>query len=206
MTDQTPMPRIWIYNDANCASFFKENSSLFQNSSPELIIEISQGPVFAHYFNMESPANFPGIAGLLNAENTPLDFAMQVIDSDYPILFAPAQPSSPTILGSALRAIMHHPERPARTDIFIELGLLEDLLPWLHGFSGIGIVYGLASAPSPTLMETIKKLCNEELLSSAEWLGFKAYFSDPVPPTEEEQGLIEKSLESLPGGGLIHTN
>ena len=195
---------LWIFNEASAGAFLTKDAPLFKGDLPELIVEVSGGPVLAHYFNLDAPADFPGIAGLLHPGNSPDDFAMKVNGCDFPVLFAAAQPLPGSVLGSALQMLQRHPEMQGqRCDVFVEFSVLDTILPWLHGFDRVGMLLGLSAAPSARWIQDIQTLCTEELIRPDTWAGLNAYFPHGYEPTSDERKLIEESLRVIPNSSIV---
>ncbi len=204
MNELAKSPRLWFFNNPDCAYFISEDTQFYKENKPDRIVEIATGSLLARYFNLDCPTDYPGIIGYINANWTLGDLSITPSETQVPLIFSPPTRQPTTTLGSALQALQDKTPSNETIDIFIEISLLGELLPWLHGFSGIGILYSMNFGPSTELVNTLKKVKEEGLLKATPWLGLWAYANENRLDQGSEQVLaIEESLNLLPKSQLI---
>jgi len=197
----TLKPRIWVTNDPCSAAFLKEGSNLFNSSSPRIIVEVSEHPSLASCFGLDTPTSFPGITGLLQEATLLKDLSVLPSEDALPIVFAGGKPASLSAIGSALRKIQARTEDGVQVEILIEIESIIPLLPWLHGFGGIGMLYSLGHSPNQGFEECIQSICEENYLEHEAWNGLLAYDSEHTTSNINDEIIAE--LKAVPNSTVL---
>ncbi|MEM7789853.1 MAG: hypothetical protein AAF546_00495 [Verrucomicrobiota bacterium] len=195
-------PRIWVSNDPCCGAFLKEGSILFNSDTPRIVVEVTEYPSLAPFFGLETPIGFPGVSGIL-AEGISLE-SLSILPPDgaFPIVFASGQPKSLSAIGSALRKIQAKTEEGVQVEIIIETESIQALLPWLHGFGGIGILYSLDHAPNKNYERFVDSICEEDYLQHETWNGLYAYLASGTAGKEIDESVTGR-LKEVPNSVLL---
>ena len=183
--------RLWIYNDASCAALLKNSSELFQGQAPKFVVEVASAPNFEYYFGFQSPAGFPGICGILSQDLTLDDIAVSVNEAHPKIIFAPNSGAPASLLGSALANLSRDESLGKDVELFVEVSLVPELIPWLSATTEIGVVLDLSVAPEKEFVDSMQLLTERELITSDRWIGLKIYDSRDGSFDEADESKLE---------------
>lgn len=204
----TPPPSlsVIIFHDPSVLSHLGSDSPLFEASSPRLIVEFSAAPILASGLDLDTPAAYPGPAGLLSPDSVPSDLAIACPALACPAILAPGRRIGLSVLGAVLRRLGTDVSLPSPTVALVDAKIAPALAPWLAYCSRLGVAVDLGLPFTAELASTLTALDNESLLDPVRWSGFSGYFSDHHHPTEVELASASKELRQFPGGRLLESS
>ncbi len=204
MSQATHPLHIWIFNDASVVSLLNAGSPLWDDGIPPgLIVELSAHPTLAYALDLETPASYPGVAGLLGHSTAPGDLVVRLPNVSIPAILAPAGPLTPATAAAALRRLAADHRVIGRRIVLVEASLAPALAPVLAACGRLGVVWDLSAPPGPRLDELLAALAAENLLRDASWAGLLAYFSPDHHATADEQAAAAAALSALPSARLL---
>lgn len=190
--------KIWIYNDTSCTSLLRRGSPFYESNPPALLVEISRGTAFEYAFGLQSAPGFPGICGLKSPGTTIDDLSVSVGDDFPPIIFSPNPELGAPVLGSALGDLLRLDQSHGNIELFIDLHLVESLLPWLSAASQVGLLLDMSAAPEDELVASIERFIERELIAPGKWAGLVVYDSKDNSFANGDAGMIQRlGLESI---------
>lgn len=169
--------RLWLYNDTSCAALLKSGSALYPEQLPRFVVEVATAPNFEYVFGYQSPTGFPGVCGILSPGLGLEDVSVSVGEHYPKIVFAPNSSPSLALLGGAIADLARDESIDGEVDLFIEIGLVGELLPWLSATTQIGVLLDLSVAPEQEFVAAMALLKERELIVPERWCGLKVYDS-----------------------------
>ena len=203
MSTPTMPLHIWIFNDASVADLLAPGSPLWGKTVPSLIAEVAERPTLAHTLDLETPATYPGMAGLLGRTTKPADLVVKLPGTQLPAILAPAQMLTPAVWAAAIRRLATDTRIDGPRLLLVDAALLPSLVSVLVRAQRIGLVWDLSTPPGDDLGQLLEGLTTEGLLSSTQWAGLLGYFSADHGMHPEEARAAELSLHSLPGARML---
>jgi hypothetical protein len=194
---------IWIFNDASIASLLQPDPPLWPGFKPAIIAEVSDRPALAYSLDLETPAAYPGIAGLLGPSTAPADLAVRLPRLQIPAILAPAQSLNASVWLAALRRLAHDPRITGPRIVLVDAALAPSLAPVLALADRIGLAWDLSTPPGAPLQALMQVLAQDGILRPETWAGIAAYFSADHVPAADELSSAQTTLAALPGGRLL---
>lgn len=203
MSSSAQSLHVWIFNDASVASILRPDSPLWPDSIPGLLAELAPRPVLAHALDLETPATYPGLAGLLGPSTAPADLVIRLPDLPFPAILASAQPLSAASTIAAVRRLASDSRVFGPRVLLVESSIVGDILPALASADRIGLAWDLSTPPGPQLQNLLALLAGENLLRPATWAGLLAYFSPDHQASDQERAAAAAALAPLPSARLL---
>lgn len=204
MNHPTQPLHIWIFNDASVSCLLNAKSPLWPDFTPGLLAELSSSPVLAHTLNLETPAGYPGLAGLLGSSTSPADLAVRLPDLSIPAILSPAQALSPATAFAAIRRLRVDPRIQGTRLLLLEASLVADYLPGLACVDQLGILWDMSSPPGAPVQNLLSGLEREILQLPGKWAGLLGYFSPDHHASAGEIEAAAESMKALPSARMIH--
>lgn len=195
---------VWIFNDSSVVSLLRPGSPLWDDGvAPGLIVELSPHPTLAYALDLETPAAYPGVAGLLGGATAPADLVVRLPDVSIPAILAPAAPLSAATVTASLRRLATDARITGRRMVLVEASLAPSLAPALAACARLGVVWDLSATPGQGLEELLSALAAENLVRDDTWAGLLSYFSPDQEATAQERSAATVALASLPSARLL---
>jgi len=152
----------------------------------DLLVECDAHPSLGYVLNLETPANYPGVAGLLGG----VDLSALAHPTDAlpaPILLAPGAPVSPAALRAALARLLRPDDRLRAVTLLVPVGQARALGAALALAHRVAIAWDTAALPHEELLDFARWFAAERLLDSAAFAGVHAYHLGPAVPAHERR-------------------
>jgi len=169
------------------------------------LVELAPRPTLAFALNQETPAHYPGLAGLLGG--LPLaDLALAHARLPAPLVPAPGAPVALATLRAALCVLR---EKAAAADHLTLLVHVDDapaLGACLHLADRFGIAWDALAHPETGLLDFARWLRDEALLTAANFSGLMPYSATPLDASAARHAnrLSRLFAESAPGATQAH--
>jgi hypothetical protein len=147
--------------------------------SGDLLVECAPTPALGYVLSLETPANYPGLVGLLGG----VDIASLAHASDRlpaPIILAPGTASLPAAARSALALLPRPDERLHHLTLLVPLSYASTLGAALAVASRFTIAWDVSEFPHEELTEFARWLGRERLVDRGSLEGVIAYASQPL--------------------------
>lgn len=166
-----------FFNDASVAAFL--NSAAGRPFAGELLVECALAPTLCFGLNVETPPNFPGIAGLLGGvEVGTLAHGTDLLPA--PVVFAPGAPVSATAARSALQRLERTDTRLTAISLLVPMEAARTFGASLAIADRHLIAWDATSAPSDTLVDFARWLATEQLIGAHNFAGLFAYATSAI--------------------------
>ncbi|HVS52940.1 MAG TPA: hypothetical protein VHD62_11355 [Opitutaceae bacterium] len=147
----------------------------------DLLVECSLQPTLGFALNLETPANYPGLAGLLGETDIgALAHAAEQLPA--PIVLAPGAPASLTALRSALATLRRPDPRLKTVTLLIPFEMAKPLGAALALADRFAIAWDAAAFPHEALLDFARWLRDEKLLHAENFAGLFPYAAAPLDP------------------------
>jgi hypothetical protein len=156
----------------------------------DLLVECAPHPALGYGLNLETPANYPGLAGLLGE----VDLGTLAHPTDAlpaPILLAPGYPVSALALRAALARLLRPDNRLATITLLVPVGDVRLFGAALALADRFALAWDAAAFPHDDLLDFARWLAAEKLLTAGNFAGLFAYVT--TPPT----GAHDRRLAGL---------
>jgi hypothetical protein len=194
---------IWIFNDASIAFLLRPDSPLWADFTPGVLVELADRPTLAHAFDLETPANYPGAAGLLGTTTTPADLVVRLATIPTPTILAPSQPLTPATAIAALRRLAPDTRIEGPRVVLLDAALAPAITPALAYATRLGIAWDLSTPPGRELPRLLDALSAESLVRPETWAGLIGYFSPDHAATPEEYASASAAFAALPAARVL---
>lgn len=171
-----------FFSDATVGAFLATAAG--REFGGDLLIECGQRPALSYLLNVETPLNYPGLAGLLGG----VDIGALAHPSEKlpaPILFAAGAPVSPLALRSALPLLRRPDERLAAITLLVAFADARELGAALSCADRFAIAWDVDAYPHEELGAFAKWVGQEKLLTTANFAGLFPYGSAPLDPAQQ---------------------
>ncbi len=171
----------------------------------DLYIELSTRPALAFALNRETPAHFPGLAGLLGG--LPLqELALSIDRLPAKLIPAPGSAPDPAVLRDALGLLRSRPDAPAHITLLVPVAQAAVLGAALHLADRFAIAWDANQAPETDLLEFARWARAEHLLAPATFAGLFPYSPIPLDASGARHAsrLAKLFAESAPTATLAH--
>ena len=157
----------------------------------DLLVECAPHPGLGYVLNLETPANYPGLAGLLGGGDLgTLAHSTDALPA--PILLAPGAPVSPLALRAALARLLRPDQRLPAITLLVPVGDAPLFGAALALADRFAIAWDAAAFPHDELLEFARWLAAEKLLAADNFAGLFAYVTTPPTPDHAQRlaGLL----------------
>lgn len=147
----------------------------------DLLVECASRPALGYALNLETPANYPGVAGLLGG----VDIGTLAHPTDAlpaPILLAPGAPVSPLAIRAALSRLARPDERLRAVTLLVPVSEARILGAALALADRFAIAWDTTGFPHEELIDFACWLTTEKFLTPANFAGLHAYTTAPAAP------------------------
>jgi hypothetical protein len=152
----------------------------------DLLVECAPTPALGFALSLETPANYPGIVGLLGGT----DIASLAHESDRlpaPIVLAPGTPVQPSATRAALAALAAPDDRISRLTLLVPLGHAAALGAALALARDCTLAWDVSEFPHEEVLEFARWLGRERLFTREQFAGVIAYASQPISPAHSQR-------------------
>jgi hypothetical protein len=184
MSRPAPQLTCVFFSDVSVASFL--NTAAGRPLAGDLLVECGRHPALGFILNVETPANFPGLAGFLGG----VDIGALAHPTDRlpaPILLAPGTPVSAAAWRAAIARFRRPDDRLDAVTLLVPLGDARELGAALAGADRFAIAWDTAAFPHEELTEFGTWLAAEKILTGENFAGLFPYSIEPQDPTHEQR-------------------
>ncbi len=145
----------------------------------ELLVECAPLPSLGFALNLETPVNYPGLAGLLGGvEVASLAHASERLP--VPIVLAPGAASTPDATRAALTLLSRPDAKLQHIALLVPMGHAPRLGAALAVASAFTLAWDVSEFPQAELIDFAQWLDREHLLDRSSFAGVIAYASQPI--------------------------
>ena len=181
-----PAPRITcLFHDSTAVVAFL-NSPEGRALGGDLLVECSAEPALGLVLNLETPTNYPGVAGLLGG----VDLGTLAHPSDHlpaPIILAPGARVSPAAIRDALSRLQRQDERLAAITLLVPVAEARGLGSALAVAERFLIAWDITSYPHEELVDFAHWLAAERLCDEDNFSGLFPYAQGKVEPAHAQR-------------------
>ncbi len=173
-----------FFTDPSLPAFL--NTSAGRALAGDLLVECALQPALGYALNLETPANYPGVAGLLGG----VDLGTLAHPTDAlpaPILLAAGAPVSLLALRAALARLARPDDRLRAVTLLVPVSDARSLGAALALADRFAIAWDVSSFPHEELVEFVRWLGREKLLTAVNFAGLHAYTSSPVSTSHTQR-------------------
>lgn len=179
-------PRITclFFSDATVPVFL--NTATGRTFAGDLLVECGLRPALSFLLNVETPANYPGVAGLLSG----VDVGTLAHPSDRlpaPILLAAGAPVSATAIRSSLELLRRPDERIQAVTLLVPVADARSLGAALAVADRHAIAWNARAFPHEELVDFARWLGTERLLTPENFAGCFAYSPEILEPVHAQK-------------------
>ncbi len=194
-----PPPKITclFFSDVSVAAFLHTPAG--RPFAGDLLVECGPRPALAFALNVETPANYPGVAGLLGG----VDVGTLAHPTDKlpaPILLAPGSPAAPAALRAGLALLRRGDDRLDAVTLLVPVAHARELGAALAHADRFAIAWDAAAFPHEELTDFARWLAAEKLLTAENFAGLHSYATEPVARAHAEriQALLAPLTARVP--------
>ena len=181
-----PPPRITcLFHDTTTVTAWL-NGATGRAFAGDLLVECGLQPALGFVLNLETPPNYPGIAGLLGgADIGTLAHPSQQLPA--PIILAPGATVSRPAIRAALPLLRRPDDRLAAITLLVPLSEARGLGSALAVAERFGIAWDAAAMPHEELVEFGRWLANERLINDVNFAGLIPYTTAALEPAHAKR-------------------
>lgn len=181
-----PPPRLTclFYTDISVVAFL--NAPAGRALVGDLLVECGARPALGFVLNLETPANFPGIAGLLGG----VDVGTLAHPTDKlpaPILLASGMPVDAVALRAGIARLRRPDDRLDHVTLLVPIGQARLLGAALASADRFAIAWDVAAFPHAELTEFSAWLAAEKFLTAENFAGLHPYAGEPLAAPHAQQ-------------------
>ena len=143
----------------------------------EVLVEVALFPTLSYALGMETPAEYPGVAGVLAGRSSLDSLAVQAQGLAKPIVLAPGSGISAAAMDSAI-AHLRDSEGGRRITLLLHVSEWPGLSHAVSCVDRLVVAWDLADMPSDNLPELAAFVAREGLVSKPYWGGFLPYVDE----------------------------
>lgn len=192
MNARPPALTCLFFNELTLPVFL--NSPAGRPLAGDLLVECGLRPALSFVLNVETPANYPGIAGLLGGVDVG-SLAHPTPRLPAPIVLAPGTAVAATAARSALGLLARPDERLTAVTLLVPMHEARGFGAALAAASRHAIAWDAAACPHEELAEFTRWLAAEKLLTAENFAGLFPYATAPLEATHRQRLATE--LKSL---------
>lgn len=170
----------------------------------DLLVECATYPFLGFTLGVETPAGYPGLAGLLGGNDLgSLAHATDRLPA--PVILAPGAPVGPAALRSALARLRRADDRVKHITLLVPFAEARALGAALGVADRFAVAWDISELPHAELLEFARWLADEPLFEPAAFAGVFAYASEPLDPAHVQRLVPLLAPLAVPGApsGLI---
>jgi hypothetical protein len=197
MTRPAPTITCLFYSDASVASFLATPSG--RACAGDILVECSARPALGFALGVETPVNYPGIAGLLGgADLGALAHAADRLPA--PIVLAPGTVAAVPALRTSLAHLRRPDDRISAVTLLVAIADAIDLGAALAVADRFAIAWDVAAFPHRELVTFAQWLAAERLFTAENFIGLYPYGGEPIDTshTERLQALLAPVSARVP--------
>lgn len=179
-------PRITcLFHDAPTVTSFLQTAE-GRAFGGDLLVECSSVPALGFVLNLETPPNYPGVAGLLGG----VDLGTLAHPSENlpaPIILAPGSRVSPAALRSALARLERPDERLAAITLLVPIGEARALGSALAVAERFAIAWDASAFPHEELIDFARWFATEQLGDEESFAGLFPYTTTKLEPAHSQR-------------------
>lgn len=179
-------PRITclFFSDATVPAFL--NTATGRTFAGDLLVECGLRPALSFLLNVETPANYPGVAGLLGgADMGTLAHPSERLPA--PILLAAGTAVSPAAVRSSLELLCRPDERLQAVTLLVPMLDARSLGAALAIADRFAIAWNTQAFPHEELLDFARWLGGEKLLNPENFAGCFAYAPDKLESVHRQK-------------------
>lgn len=188
-----------FFQDATAPAFL--NSAAGRDLAGDLLVECGLRPTLSFALNIETPANYPGVSGLLGG----VDIGTLAHPTDRlpaPIVFSSGAPVSPAAVRSGIELLRRPDSRLKAITLLVPISDARALGATLSVAERMAIAWNVSAFPHEELTDFGRWLGTEPLLTAENFAGCFGYSPEPL-----ESGHATRAaalFQEFPGlrGGL----
>lgn len=181
-----PAPRITtLFHDSPVVTVFL-NSAAGRGFAGDLLVECAAQPALGFVLNLETPANYPGIAGLLGGTDIGT-LAHPTDQLPAPIILAAGSPVSRTALRAALALLQRPDERLAAITFLVPMAEARTLGSALAISDRFAIAWEVTGYPHEELVDFARWLASEGLCDEENFAGLFPYSKGKIDPAHAQR-------------------
>jgi hypothetical protein len=184
MSRLPPKVTCLFFSDVSVAAFL--NTTAGRTLAGDLLVECSRHPALGYLLNVETPANFPGVTGLLGGVDVGT-LAHPAERLPAPIILAPGMPVSTAALRAALACFRRADDRLDAVTLLVPLAHARELGAALAGAERFAIAWDVAAFPHEELVEFATWLAGEKLLTAENFAGLFPYAIERQDPAHVQR-------------------
>jgi hypothetical protein len=162
------------------------NSSAGQPLAGDLLVECAPAPALGFALSLETPVNYPGLAGLLGG----VDAASLAHTTDRlpaPIVLAPGAAITASAMRTALNLLPASDANLPHLTLLVPLEHAPAMGATLALASRFTIAWDVAEFPHEELLNFARWLGREHLIDPSNFAGVLAYSSQPLPAAQAQR-------------------
>jgi hypothetical protein len=184
MTRSAPSITCLFYSDASVADFLQTPAG--RACAGDLLVECSTRPTFGYVLSVETPSNYPGIAGLLGgADLGTLAHAADRLPA--PIVLAPGTAAARPAIRASLALLRRPDERLGAITLLVAIADAIELGAALAVADRFAIAWDVATFPDRELVAFAQWLGTEKLLTTENFAGLYPYGGGALDATHAER-------------------
>jgi hypothetical protein len=197
MSATSPKITCLFFTDASLPAFL--NTATGRTLAGDLLVECAPHPALTFALNLETPANYPGAAGLLGG----VDVGLLAHASEHlpaPILLAPGASVSTIAMRSALALLRRPDERLQSITLLVPVDEARNLGAALGVAQRYAVAWDVNAFPHEELASFASWLTAEKLLTADNFAGLFPYSTRHLEPAHAERlaSLFEPFAHRLP--------
>lgn len=198
MSLPSPTLTCLFYSDATVTAFLQ--SSAGRALAGDLLVECALSQALSYVLNLETPPNYPGIAGVLGG----VDVGTLAHPSDLlpaPIILAAGTAGSALAVRTALDHLRRPDERLKAITLLVPVADARSLGAALAIADRYAIAWNAGTYPHEELVDFARWLAAEGLLHRENFSGFHPYATEPVAAAHIEKisALLSAAAARAPG-------
>jgi hypothetical protein len=152
----------------------------------DLLIECGTHPTLGYVLNLETPANYPGVAGLLGGVDVG-SLAHPTESLPAPILLASGAPVSPFAVRAGIGRLVAPDERLTAITLLVPVSAARSLGAALAVADRFAIAWDATAFPHEELIDFARWLTTEKLVTKENFAGLHAYSTVPTTPAHTQR-------------------
>ena len=166
-----------FFTDATLPAFLRSPAG--RTFAGDAFVECTLRPTLGYVLNLETPTNYPGVAGLLgDADIAALAHPTDLLPA--PIILAAGASVSPIALRTALDRLRRSADRLEAITLLVSVADARSLGATLALADRYAIAWNAAAFPHEELIDFARWLAAEHLLTAEDFAGLHPYATEPV--------------------------